>query len=256
MRWCRLYVETPSDPKLRRIAHCAGTSVSHTLAVWTSMLCQAAQNEGEAWGTIAGWDDLDCAVNLGIDRAIVFSIRQEMEGRTLDGERIIKWEHRQAKSDTSADRMRRWREKKNEQKQQPANDVTSPDRHRDVTVTACDGLEENRREEKKSTSYSPSSRQRADAASDPDFDRFWSLYPRKVGKGAARRAWASALRRAEEGSASILAGITVQTSLDRFDMREDGRFVPHPATWLNGDRWLDGMEPELGETLLDRRTTR
>jgi hypothetical protein len=110
-------------------------------------------------------------------------------------------------------------------------------------------------QDNKETYVSPSSRKRADAAPDPDFDRFWTLYPRKVGKGAARKAWAAALRRADEGAASIIAGITVQTSLDRFDTREDGRFIPHPATWLNADRWLDGMEPELGETLLDRRTS-
>lgn len=254
MRWCRLYVETPSDPKLRRIAHQANATMAATLAVWTSMLAHAASNGGDDWGTLAGWDDLDCAINLGIDRAIVFAIRQEMEGRTLDGQRIIKWHQRQYASDNGAARMRAWREKKREEKQSETLDVTSLQRHGDVTVTAKSRGEEKIGE--RLTSLSPSSRQRADAASDPDFDRFWSLYPRKVGKGAARRAWASALRRAEEGSASILAGITVQTSLDRFDMREDGRFVPHPATWLNGDRWLDGMEPELGETLLDRRTTR
>lgn len=253
MRWCRLYIETPSDPKLRRIAHQANATMAATLAVWTSMLAHAASNEGDDWGTLVGWDDLDCAVNLGIDRAIVFAIRQEMEGRTLDGQRIIKWHQRQYASDNGAARMRAWREKKREEKQSETPDVTSLQRHGDVTVTAKNRAEQKR--EERLTSLSPSSRQRADAASDPDFDRFWSLYPRKVGKGAARRAWASALRRAEEGSASILAGITVQTSLDRFDMREDGRFVPHPATWLNGDRWLDGMEPELGETLLDRRTT-
>ncbi|CAB4141931.1 hypothetical protein UFOVP421_29 [uncultured Caudovirales phage] len=127
---------------------------------------------------------------------------------------------------------------------------TSAGRHADGVGTGQDRTGQDNKE----TYVSPSSRQRADAARpDADFDRFWTLYPRKVGKGAARRAWTAALRRAEEGSASILAGITVQTSLDRFDMRDDGRFVPHPATWLNGDRWLDGMEPDLNEATLDRR---
>lgn len=255
MRWCRLYVETPSDPKLRRIAHQANATMAATLAVWTSMLAHAASNEGDGWGTLAGWDDLDCAINLGIDRAIVFAIRQEMEGRTLDGQRIIKWHQRQYASDSGAARMRAWREKKREEKQSETADVTSLKRHCDVTVTAKSRGEEKIGE--RLTSLSPSPRKRADVATDadPDFARFWHLYPRKVGKGAARKAWAAAVRRADEGAASIIAGITVQTSLDRFDTREDGRFIPHPATWLNADRWLDGMEPEPAETLFDRRTS-
>lgn len=254
MRWCRLYIETPSDPKLRRIAHQANATMAATLAVWTSMLAHAAGNEGDAWGTLAGWDDLDCAINLGIDRAIVFAIRQEMEGRTLDGQHIIKWHQRQYESDNSAARMRAWREKKAKEKQSETPAVTSLQRHCDVTVTAKRRGEENKEERERLTSLSPSSRKRADGAPDADFNRFWTLYPRKVGKGAARKAWAAALRRADEGAASIIAGITVQTSLDRFDTREDGRFIPHPATWLNADRWLDGMEPEPAETLFDRRT--
>lgn len=66
---------------------------------------------------------------------------------------------------------------------------------------------------------------------DAEFDHFWRLYPRKVGKGQARRAFQSAL--AKTSCACILQAI----SLQKFDPRE--RFQPHPATWLNGERWLD-----------------
>jgi hypothetical protein len=100
----------------------------------------------------------------------------------------------------------------------------------------------------------PRRAERAAVCADLDFDRFWNLYPRKIGKGAARKAWATAVKRAEEGAMSILGGITVQTSLDRFDTREGGRFIPHPSTWLNGDRWLDGMEADEDEPDLLRRS--
>lgn len=146
MRWCRLYIETPSDPKLRRIAHTANATMAATLAVWTSMLCHAASNEGDAWGTLAGWDDLDCAVNLGIDRAIVFAIRREMEGRTLDGNTIMAWSRRQYASDNGAVRMRKWREKKTQETQAPSDPVTSQSRHGDATVTAKNRTEQNREE--------------------------------------------------------------------------------------------------------------
>jgi hypothetical protein len=142
MRWCRLYTETPSDPKLRRIAFQAGTTVANVLAVWTSMLCHASANEGEAWGTLAGWDDMDCAVNLGIDRGVVAATRREMEQRLTLEDRILKWDARQSKNDHSAERMRNWRASKAQEKQEHRNDVTS----HPVTVTQSDGKK--RREEK------------------------------------------------------------------------------------------------------------
>lgn len=250
MKWFRAYNDTPNDPKLRRIAHQAGTTVGHTLAVWFSMLCHASENRGEQRGTLAGWDDTDCAFNLGIDRAVVFAIRQEMQGRILDGERIIAWEKRQYQSDNGYARVKAWREKKRQENQTDSPQDTYQKRITNVSETAKIQIQ-NRTEDKEHT---PSSRRasRAAACGDQDFDRFWSLYPRKIGKGAARKAWAAAVKRAEEGAASILAGITVQTSLDRFDTREGMRFVPHPSTWLNGDRWLDGLDAEEAEPTSDR----
>lgn len=82
------------------------------------------------------------------------------------------------------------------------------------------------------------------------FDLFWQSYPRKVAKGLARRSWASATTRAP--SADILAGLSAQLAAGVFDgMKEDARrkgmqektLIPHPSTWLTGDRWEDEIEP-------------
>jgi hypothetical protein len=66
---------------------------------------------------------------------------------------------------------------------------------------------------------------------DGEFETFWRAYPRKVSKGGAKRAWVGALRKTDSGT--ILAAI----SRARFSL--DPRFIPHPATWLNQERWLD-----------------
>ena len=66
---------------------------------------------------------------------------------------------------------------------------------------------------------------------DPDFEAFWRAYPRKVGKGAAAKAWLRAKTLSYPDT--IIAAVTRH----RFDHRE--RFIPHPATWLNQERWLD-----------------
>jgi uncharacterized protein YdaU (DUF1376 family) len=62
------------------------------------------------------------------------------------------------------------------------------------------------------------------------FDRFWPNYPRRDGKGHARKAFVKALTKTDE--ATIIAG------LDRYRFSPDPQYIPMPATWLNEERWL------------------
>lgn len=81
------------------------------------------------------------------------------------------------------------------------------------------------------------SRAKPARASDANFEAFWNYYPRKVGKGAAERAWAKinpdGLIR--EKIASALRWQVTQPQW----LKDAGQFVPHPATWLNQSRWND-----------------
>lgn len=69
------------------------------------------------------------------------------------------------------------------------------------------------------------------------FDTFWQEYPRKQAKGAARKAWSSAVRK-ERAVAIIEAARRYRDDPNRQD-----EFTPHPATWLNGERWSDVPMP-------------
>lgn len=69
---------------------------------------------------------------------------------------------------------------------------------------------------------------------DPLFDKFWSVYPRKGGKGAARRQWAAALRRGMDAEAIIAAAERY-----RDDPKRDPRFTKYPQGWLNDERYND-----------------
>lgn len=71
-------------------------------------------------------------------------------------------------------------------------------------------------------------------AASVSFDAFWKLYPRKTDKGHARVAYVRALKltTAEE----ILSALERQIPAMR---KADPKFVPHAATWLNGERWTD-----------------
>lgn len=70
------------------------------------------------------------------------------------------------------------------------------------------------------------------------FGEWWQFVPRKVSRGQAEKAYRAALKHATP--ADLLAGI------QRFAEQVCGtepNFIAHPATWLNGKRWLD--EPAL-----------
>jgi len=69
------------------------------------------------------------------------------------------------------------------------------------------------------------------------FDEFWTICPRKVGKGQARKAYTSALKKTTH--AEIMAGMRQYAE---FAKDKDIEFIAHPATWLNGERWADETE--------------
>ena len=70
------------------------------------------------------------------------------------------------------------------------------------------------------------------------FDAFWASYPRKVAKQDAVKAW-NKLKPSEELVQTILAAVQDQDKSRQWQ-RDDGQYIPYPATWLNGKRWQDG----------------
>lgn len=71
------------------------------------------------------------------------------------------------------------------------------------------------------------------------FNTFWSEYPRKVGKGAAKKSFEKALKKTD--LKTILSAVEAQRQSPQWT-RDDGQFIPHPATWLNQERWDDEVE--------------
>lgn len=87
----------------------------------------------------------------------------------------------------------------------------------------------------------PSSSSGDDGATEKPFDRFWNAWPNKVAKQAAQKAWAKIKPDAALVD-TILAAIEAQKQGDHW-RRDDGQYIGHPATWLNGGRWLDEVRP-------------
>jgi hypothetical protein len=77
-------------------------------------------------------------------------------------------------------------------------------------------------------------------ANSPRFDALWTVYPRKVGKDAARKAFDK--RKPDDALvAQMIQAVTVQRASPQW-LKDGGQFIPHLSTWLNDGRWQD--EPE------------
>jgi hypothetical protein len=72
------------------------------------------------------------------------------------------------------------------------------------------------------------------------FEQFWAIYPRKVGKKKCLQIW-DRLNPSENLTERILAGVRRYSQTTQWQT-EDGRFIPHPATFLNQQRWEDKIE--------------
>lgn len=69
------------------------------------------------------------------------------------------------------------------------------------------------------------------------FDAFWKLYPRKVGKSAARKAW-DKLKPGVKLAAHICKSVEYHLKCEDW-RRDEGKFIPHPSTYLNEGRYDD-----------------
>ena len=75
------------------------------------------------------------------------------------------------------------------------------------------------------------------------FERFWSVYPKKVGKGDARKSF---LKIAPSGALLEKMLTAIVASSASYQWKKDkGQFIPNPATWLNQQRWEDELRPDM-----------
>jgi hypothetical protein len=114
-------------------------------------------------------------------------------------------------------------------------------------------------EQEQEQEYPPKAPQGGEGAiaDDEGFVQFWRAYPKRKAKEAARRAWHKLAP-----SADLLPVILVAIQRQKLSsdwQREDGRFIPHPASWLNQRRWEDeagqpaaAPSPEAEESRLAR----
>lgn len=74
---------------------------------------------------------------------------------------------------------------------------------------------------------------------DDRFDRFWSAYPRHTAKVNAKKSF-DKLNPDEQLLSEMLRAVEAQKQSEQWT-KDNGQYIPHPATWINQRRWEDDL---------------
>ena len=214
-RWFRLYAEVVNDPKVQRLP-------CEDFRAWINLLCLAAENDGR----LPSIDDIAFALRMGADGALTVVERLSNAGlidRLNGGPNGYHyaphgWAKRQYKSDTSTERVKRFRQRSETVSETPpeteADTDTESKRVTNVTLVRPPDL----------------------------FAEFWSRWPVKKSRKAAHAAYLKALKETDHGT--LVAAIDAQRRWPEWAV---ARYIPHAATWLNRGGWADEPRGSEGE---------
>jgi len=212
MQWFRFWNEALDDPKVQQLD-------GDLFKSWVNLLCLCSKQEGLPRSV----SDIAFALRMTTDgcqtvlqRLSSVGLLDKVSGG-VDGMHyaIHGWGKRQFKSDSSTDRVKRFRERYSNDSGTVVE--TAPDTDTDTDTEQI----------KKHTKKKP--------PSVDGFDLFWNEYPRKVGRGLAVKAWSKAI--AKTLPSTIMDGLSQWKRSKDFPSEE--KYIPHATTWLNAERWLD-----------------
>lgn len=246
--WFRCYVDIVDDDKLRLLAFEDRWHFVAVLAMKKSGLLDQPQAD-----PTSDLRERRIAVKLGLSLHAADEVRRRLMDVALVDEdwQPLKWDERQYEyaSDSSTDRVRRFRERKAAAAAaaaaaaSPGEAETAGNASCNVTCNAEsvsvsvvtprsnlgtgseDGTYAREGEVIEAKPLTP----------DATFATFWQGYPRRVAKAAARRAWGKAHPHLD----AIMRDLERRAAAGEWS---DPRYIPHPATYLNQRRWED--EPE------------
>ena len=102
------------------------------------------------------------------------------------------------------------------------------------------GIREAREETCAAAEQTEESKKEAQTLLQKRFDLFWAAYPKKVGKKDAQKAWKNAKVNTDLFD-KIMAAVGKARITTQW-LREGGRYIPNPSTWLNEGRWDDEIK--------------
>lgn len=85
------------------------------------------------------------------------------------------------------------------------------------------------------------------------FDKFWQAYPKKVSKKQAQKSWKK-INPSLELFEKILKALEMVKQTEQWK-KDNGKYVPYPATWLNQERWTDEINM-MQDTIKEEQKTK
>lgn len=260
MAWIESHQELWRHPKTKKLARLLGASVptvvGHLHGIWYWAL-DFAQD-----GNLHQYDPeeiADAALWEGDPGQFVEAlVAAGYLDQTDDGLSLHDWydyagrliEQREARREQDRARKQRQRERKKARERDGHGEVTEESRGTSDDVTHIPYLTQPNQTEQDNTETttppSPSSEGSDGAKKSPvelRFDEFWNAYPKKVGKQYALKAW-NKIKPTAELHESIMQAVDRQKRSDQW-RKENGRYIPNPATWLNGGYWDNGEEVSM-----------
>ena len=80
------------------------------------------------------------------------------------------------------------------------------------------------------------------------FEQFWSLYPRKIAKGAALKAWTRLTPMEQQQALEALPNHIKHWEIKKTHID----YIPYPASWINAARWEDVLDMTPPKEKIDR----
>ena len=99
---------------------------------------------------------------------------------------------------------------------------------------------ESKKVSKKESSYETASKNGQITPS--QFEKFWTLYPKKAAKGAALSKWNTICNKPTKDRPTWVQIKKAVFNQKKSDQWQDSKYIPHATTWLNQSRWLDDPE--------------
>lgn len=244
----------------------------HVRIVWITLLVMS-DKDGVVECSVPGLAD---AARVTIQQCVqaldrlqnpdIFSRNTKNEGRRIEkidgGFEILNFEYYRRKSsdeerrERNADKQRRWRERQKSNNSNPVLPTVTDSNPALPVVTEI--TPQTRSDQTKPEQNKPDTdkdtRPTRERVIDVDFDLFWKVYPKKVGKKAALKALQQALKTGCPSVEVMIAAIDRQCKSDQW-RRDGGQYIPNPATWINQGRWDDDLPEGPGRKLLPQEQT-
>ena len=80
------------------------------------------------------------------------------------------------------------------------------------------------------------------------FERFWKEYPRKIAKSVAFKSFVK-INPDDNLFKTMIEKLVAYKETEQWQ-KDKGRFIPHPATWLNQERWQDVLDDDNEEIIV------